>query len=198
MALIYLCLHRSVQGINGHFWQIIKPLDEMTGMLFPLAGAAKPQPRMSTGWAQAEGGEARAAPGQGGLEHGAAFGKRWGQSWEKANPPRCTQERGIWSIFSREQAQPQTLGCLIDFSLLMETTCRTENICKLLRTKKGAAITTGAEGRLSQGSVMLCPFPSISRMFAFPWACCLSFLSFFFNPQARAFPGYLPHMDQSC
>lgn len=29
----------------------------------------------------------------------------------------------------------------------METTCRTENICKLLRTKRGAAITTRAEGR---------------------------------------------------
>lgn len=107
-----------------------------------------------------------------------AFGRRRGQSWEKANPSRCAQESGIGSIFSREQAQPQTLGCLIDFFLLMETTCRTENICKLLRSKEGAAITTGVEGRLFQGRVVLCPFPSVSRMFSFPWACCLSFFFF--------------------
>lgn len=62
----------------------------------------------------------------------------------------------------------------------METTCRTENICKLLRSKEGAAITTGAEGRLFQGRVVLCPFPRVSRMFSFPWACCLSFLPLFF------------------
>lgn len=49
MALIYLCLHRSVQEIDRHFWQIIKRLDETTGMLFPLAGVAEPQLRMSAG-----------------------------------------------------------------------------------------------------------------------------------------------------
>lgn len=54
----------------------------------------------------------------GGPEHWlreVAFGRWLAWSWEKADPPHCSQEGGVWSIFSRKQAQPQALGCLIDF-----------------------------------------------------------------------------------
>lgn len=74
----------------------------------------------------------------------------------------------------------------------METTCRTENICKLLRSEEGTAITTRAEGRLSQGKAVLCPFPDVSRMFSFPRACCRSFYLFFVLKQQQHSLGIRP------
>lgn len=58
----------------------------------------------------------------------------------------------------------------------METTCRTENICKLLRSKEGAAVTTGVEGRAES---CCAPFPVSLGCFVFPGHAAYPFFFFF-------------------
>lgn len=102
MALIYLCLHRSVQEINRHFWQIIKRLDEMIGRFFPLAGIAETQPRASAGAGRGmqeekaehprgqAGGPGAPAPRAGFRE---ALGREPGKG--KPTPPRSGERRWV-------------------------------------------------------------------------------------------------------
>lgn len=123
MALIYPCLHGGVQEINRHSWQIIRWLAEMIAAVphqreLPGLGTVSGTPR----GLQGRGGVAREALGQAGspnLERrplGVFFGERWDRGREQRSPPLCAQESRIQAIFSKEQALPQILGCIIDFS----------------------------------------------------------------------------------
>lgn len=119
------------------------------------------------------------------------LGRLWGAlGWAQAEPPF---REAVLSVFSEEPALPQLCGCH-RFFLLMETTGRTENICKPLRSKEGTA-TTARVGEAFPAQSRAVPLPQLSGMFSFPRALCRSCL-FVFYPQAAAFPGHSPHVEQ--